>query len=96
MNLRFFKIDIEYFVAEFIDDCALFVALNPHKDADEIAQIIDEAVELYNDLKDKANHPEGNKRAYYRELTKVMFEKIDELCEKLCLLYTSPSPRDCS
>ena len=65
MNLRVFKKDIEYFVAEFIDDCALFVALNPHKDADEIAQIIDEAVELYNNL------------------TKEMFEKLDELCEKL-------------
>ena len=51
MNLRVFKKDIEYFVAEFIDDCALFVALNPHKDADEISQIIDEAVDLYKDLK---------------------------------------------
>ena len=83
MNLRVFKKDIEYFVAEFIDDCALFVALNPHKDADEIAQIIDEAVDLYNELKMKANHPEGNKRAFYTALTKEMFEKIDGLCEKL-------------
>ena len=83
MNLRVFKKDIEYFVAEFIDDCALFVALNPHKDADEIVAIIDEAVELYNDLKCRANHPEGNKKAFYTGLTKEMFEKLDELCEKL-------------
>ena len=83
MNLRVFKKDIEYFVAEFIDDCALFVALNPHKDSDEIAQIIDEAVELYNDLKHRACHPEGNKKAFYNALTKEMFEKIDALCEKL-------------
>ena len=83
MNLRVFKKDIEYFVGELIDDCALFVALNPHKDAEEISQIIDEAVDLYNDLKDKANHPEGNKRAFYQALTKEMFEKIDALCEKL-------------
>ena len=46
MNLRVIKKDIEDIVAEFIDDCALFVALNPHKDADGIAEIIDEAVEL--------------------------------------------------
>ena len=52
-------------------------------DADEIAQIIDEAVELYNDLKTKANHPEGPKKAFYNALTKEMFEKLDELCEKL-------------
>ena len=83
MNLRVFKKDIEYFVGEFIDDCALFVALNPHKDADEISQIIDEAVDLYNELKYKANHPEGKKRAFYMDLTKEMFEKLDELCEKL-------------
>ena len=83
MNLRVFKKDIEFFVAEFIDDCALCVALNPHKDADEIVAIIDEAVELYNDLKCRANHPEGNKKAFYTGLTKEMFEKLDELCEKL-------------
>ena len=51
--------------------------------ADEIAQIIDEAVDLYNDLKNKANHPEGNKKAFYNNLTKEMFQKLDELCEKL-------------
>ena len=83
MNLRVFKKDIEFFVGEFIDDCALFIALNPHKDVDEIAEIVDEAVDLYNELKCKANHAEGNKRAYFNALTKEMFEKIDTLCEKL-------------
>ena len=83
MNLRVFKKDIEFFVGEFIDDCALFIALNPHKDVDEIAEIVDEAVDLYNELKCKANHAEGNKRAYFNALTKEMFEKIDALCEKL-------------
>ena len=83
MNLRVFKKDIEFFVGEFIDYCALFIALNPHKDADEIAEIVDEAVDLYNELKCKANHAEGNKRAYFNALTKEMFEKIDALCEKL-------------
>ena len=83
MNLRVFKKDIEFFVGEFIDDCARFAALNPHKDADEISQIIDEAVDLYNDLKLKAAHPEGNKKAYFNGLVKAMFEKLDELSEKL-------------
>lgn len=88
MNLRVFKKDIEYFVGEFIDDCALFTALNPHKDADEIAQIVDEAVELYNDLKTRANHPEGQKKAYYNALVKEMFEKLDVLCEKLSTIVS--------
>ena len=88
MNLRVFKKDIEYFVGEFIDDCSLFVAINPHKNSDEIAQIIDEAVDLYNDLKSKANHPEGNRRAFYQALTKEMFEKLDALCEKLSTIVS--------
>ena len=84
MNLRVFKKDIEYFVGEFIDDCALFVALNPHKDADEIAQIIDEAVDLYNDLKNKSNHPEGNKKAYSLFCPS---SKKSGLVHRVCLRY---------
>ncbi|MDE6870838.1 MAG: hypothetical protein K2J62_01805 [Bacteroidales bacterium] len=84
MNLRVIKKDIEYFIGEFIDDCALFIAINPHKDADEISKIVDEAVELYNDLKDKINNPaEGSRKAYYNGIRKEMFEKLDALCEKL-------------
>ncbi|MCF0175540.1 MAG: hypothetical protein HUJ94_01760, partial [Bacteroidales bacterium] len=79
MNLRDIKKDIEYFVGEFIDDCSLFVALNPGKDSDAIAAIIDEAVDLYNDLKDKANHPEGARKAFYDGIRKEMFEKIDKV-----------------
>lgn len=83
MNLRVIKKDIEYFIGEFIDDCTLFVALNPSQDSEEIAKIIDEAVDLYNNLKDKVNHPEGAKKAFYNGIRKEMFEGIDALCEKL-------------
>lgn len=85
MNLRVIKKDIEYFVGEFIDDCTLFAALNPGKNNDDLAKVIDEAVDLYNDLKDKVNHPaEGVKPSvYFAALRKEMFEKLDELCEKL-------------
>ena len=83
MNLRVFKKDIEFFIGEFIEDCELFIILNPHKNAEKIDEIVDEAVNLYNDLKQKAAHPEGNKKAYYNGLTKAMFEKHDELSEQL-------------
>ena len=83
MNLRVIKKDIEYFIGEFIDDCSLFVALNPGQDTDEIANIIDEAVDLYNNLKDKVNHPEGSKKAFYNGVRKELFDGIDALCEKL-------------
>lgn len=83
MNLRVIKKDIEYFIGEFIDDCTLFVALNPGKSQEEIAQIIDEAVDLYNNLKTKVNHPEGATKAYFNGIRKEMFDQLDVLCEKL-------------
>ncbi|MBP5539649.1 MAG: hypothetical protein J6X69_07520 [Bacteroidales bacterium] len=85
MNLRVIKKDIDFFVSEFIDDCTLCMALNDECDEAKINEIIDEAVDLYNDLKYKVNHPaEGqSKKAYYDAVIKEMFEKLDELCEKL-------------
>ena len=83
MNLRVFKKDIEFFIGEFIEDCELFLILNPSQNAEKIDAIVEEAVDLYNDLKLKAAHPEGSKKAYYNGLVKAMFEKLDELSEKL-------------
>lgn len=85
MNLRVIKKDIEYFVGEFIDDCTLFAALNPDKNNEDLAKIIDEAVDLYNNLKDKVNHPAKDVKpsVYYKGITKELFESLDALCEKL-------------
>ena len=98
MNLRDIKKDIEYFIGEFIDDCTLFVAINPGKDASEVNNIISEAVDLYNDLRDKINNaPKTEKKKketvtrknrvnlapYFDGIRKEMIEKLDELSEKL-------------
>jgi len=84
MNLRDFKKDVEYFVGDFIDDCALFLLRNPEKATDEVSAVIEEAVDLYNEMKDKGNAKvEGKKSVYYAGLRKEMFEKIDALYEKL-------------
>ena len=77
MNLRDIKKDIEYVVGAFVDDCALFLTVNPGKNADEIADLVDKAVDLYNDLRDKVNAPaEGNKKAHYNAIRKEMLEAI--------------------
>ena len=55
MTLRDFKKDVEYFVGEFVDDCSLFITLNPHKSTEKMAEVVSEAVDLYNALKDKDN-----------------------------------------
>ena len=85
MTLRDFKKDVEYFVGEFVDDCSLFITLNPHKSTDKMAEVVSEAVDLYNDLKDKANAKVEPKmrKAWFAGLRKEMFEKTDALYEKL-------------
>ena len=90
MNLRDIKKDIEYFIGEFIDDCSLFIALNPNKDTEKVSGIIDEAVDLYNYLKDKINHPAENaKKADFDNIRREMLEKLDELSEKLSSVISS-------
>ena len=84
MNLRDYKKDVEYIVGEFVDDCALFLSLNPAKATDEVMAVVEDAVDLYNDLKDKASvKVEGKKSAYFDGLRKEMLEKVDALYEKL-------------
>ena len=83
MNLRDIKKDIEYLVGAFVDDCTLFLSINPNKQTEEVSALIDEAITLYNDLKDKVSKPEGAKRAFYDGLRKELLEKLDALYEKL-------------
>ena len=83
MNLRDIKKDIEYVIGAFVDDCALFLSSHPGKNADEVANLIDGAVDLYNDLRNRLGKPEGNKRAYYDGIRKELLEKTDGLYDKL-------------
>ncbi|MBQ0150197.1 MAG: hypothetical protein MJZ04_07765 [Bacteroidales bacterium] len=85
MNLRNIKKDIEYVLGAFIDDCSIFATINPTSADEALAKIFDEAVDLYNDLKDKVNAKEieGKKRSYYVALRKEMLEKTDALYEQL-------------
>lgn len=85
MNLRDYKKDVEYVVGEFVDDCSLFIALNPDKNTEKLTEVVEEAVALYNDLKDKvyAKVEPKRKKAWFDGLRKEMFEKTDALYEKL-------------
>ena len=83
MNLRDIKKDIEYVIVAFVDDCALFLSVHPGKNADEVANLIDGAVDLFNELRDKLGKPEGNKKAYYDGVRKELLEKTDALYDQL-------------
>lgn len=84
MNLRDIKKDIQYVIGAFIDDCTLFLNINPGKNADEIANLIDKSVDLYNDLRDKvvAAPKEGTKQ-HFQAVRKELLEKTDALYDEL-------------
>lgn len=84
MNLRDIKKDIEYVLGAFIDDCTLFATINPKASDEAITALFDEAVDLYNDFRDKANAKvEGSCKAHFTALRKEILEKTDALYEKL-------------
>ena len=84
MNLRDIKKDIEYVIGAFVDDCTLFLSVNPGKNAGEIADLVDKAVDLYNALRDKVvSAPKDAKKPYYTEIRKELLEKTDALYDEL-------------
>ncbi len=84
MNLREIKKDIDYVLGAFVEDCSVCATVNAEIADSEIAGLIEEGIELYNDLKDKVSAPiEGSKKAYYNALRKEILEKTDALYDKL-------------
>ena len=84
MNLRDIKKDIEYVLSAFVDDCYMFATINPAADDSALSELLDAAIDLYNELKDKVNAKfEGSSKAYYNGLRKEILEKTDALYTKL-------------
>ena len=84
MNLRDIKKDIEYVLSAFIHDCSLVANVNSQASDEALENLYEEAVELYNSLRDKAvAKVDGPKKAYYASLRKELLESSDALYTKL-------------
>ena len=84
MNLRDIKKDIDYVLSAFIEDCTVCAAVNPKSDDKVIAGLMEDAVDLYNELRDKVTAKiEGSKKTYYNNLRKEILERTDALYTKL-------------
>ncbi len=83
MNLRDIKKDIDYILSAFIEDCSLVAAVNSKVSEETATALVDEAVNLYNELRDKVGKVEGSARQYYTGIRKELLEKTDALYEKL-------------
>ena len=90
MNLRDFKKEVEYFIGEFVDDCTLFSAINPDKSTDKMVDVQNAAIDLYNDMKDKANAKveKKDRKNWFAGLRKEMYEKLDALYEQLSAIVS--------
>lgn len=84
MNLRDIKKDIEYVLSAFVEDCSVVTSVNSKVAESAAGDLMEEAIDLYNELRDKVNiKVEGSKKAYYNNLRKEILTKTDALYEKL-------------
>lgn len=83
MNLRDIKKDIEYVLGAFLEDCSVVATSNSKVADGTVAELMEEAVNLYNELMDKVYTKEENKTAYYAGLRKEIVTRTDALYEKL-------------
>lgn len=84
MNLRDIKKDIEYVLGAFIEDCSVVATVNDKVNEEKVAALMEEAIDLYNELKDKVNvKVEGSSKAHFTALRKEILVKSNDLYEKL-------------
>ena len=84
MNLRDIKKDIEYVLSAFVEECSVVACVNPKVTDGNVSELMEEAIDLYNELRDKVNAKiEGSKKTYYNELRKEVLTRTDALYEKL-------------
>lgn len=84
MNLRDIKKDIEYVIGAFVDECSLVLAFNEKADSEKVAGLFEEAVNLYNDLRDRTSAKvKDGRKVWYNEIRKDLLEGTDALYGKL-------------
>lgn len=84
MNLRDIKKDIDYVLSAFLEDCAVVATINSKTPENEVEKLYEEAIDLYNELRDKVNAKfEGSAKAFYSDLRKDILTRTNDLYIKL-------------
>jgi hypothetical protein len=87
-SIRNLKKDISFLVCEVISDSQLFILLNPKQNTDVVYSIIEDAVDMYNLMYQRANHPDGKDnpklvKQHYKTLRKDLLSQTNSLFERL-------------
>lgn len=87
-TIRNTKKEIAYLTEEVISNCYLALYFQGEERRDALSEIIDLAVDNYNSLVHRVNHPaeKHNRkllRKHYAQIEKDMITNVDELFEKI-------------
>ena len=87
-SVKNLKKDIDYLMAQIVNDCFYVMEHNSKVDNAEVLKIARHAIAVHQELRKRAMHPNGKKekklvREYYNKLIKDLLQSADEAFEKL-------------
>ncbi len=83
-SLRVIKKDIDYLVSEVVSDCWTFLYINPDKKAEDVVDIINDAVKLRNELFERVNNPvKENVKSHYKAINQDLLNGVDSLFQRI-------------
>ncbi|MDP3453577.1 MAG: hypothetical protein Q8R90_11555 [Bacteroidales bacterium] len=86
-SLKIIKKDIDYLISEVISDCWTFLYINPDKKAEDIVEIINDAVKLRNELFGRVNNPDkDNIKAHFKAVNQDLLNGVDSLFKRMSSL----------
>ena len=81
---RILKKNVNYLFGDLIDECYLWMLINPEKDAAKANEIVDEAVEYYDDVMSRiASREIENANKYFSLLNNEVEQRATELVDKI-------------
>jgi hypothetical protein len=87
-NIRNLKKDIAFLVSEVISDSQLFILFHPKQNTEAAYSIIEDAVEMYNNMLHRVNHPDGKDnpklvKQHYKALNDDLLKQTNSLFERI-------------
>ncbi|MDR1056324.1 MAG: hypothetical protein LBL90_11025 [Prevotellaceae bacterium] len=91
-SIHSLKKDIDYLISEIISDCQSYMFLHPKdKKVEDAWKIVENAIDLRNQLYERANHPDGKNdrklvKQHYSSIRKDLMQNAHNLFEKVSAL----------
>ncbi|MDR2563527.1 MAG: hypothetical protein LBC98_06240 [Prevotellaceae bacterium] len=90
-RIKSLKKDIDFLMNELITDCQLFIITRPEQNSPEAEKIINQAVELWNQLYERTNNPDGKHdrklvRQHYKSIEKDLLVQTHEMFAQISAL----------